>query len=93
MQITHFEKSGPRNDPRNFDLSKWDRIGQTWWYRKYGDIEIYLSSDAGLNWEISQMKHGENMVKPVYISNFDDAYAEATRLCEFHEKAQLTFPG
>jgi hypothetical protein len=90
MRATHVEVNGPRNNPKNFDLSEWDQVDDTWWYRKSGDIEIHLSSDLGLSWEISQVKQGENIVNPLYTPQFDDAFAEATRLFEFHEKVRAT---
>lgn len=90
VRVTHIEATGARNDPSNFDLSEWDQIDDTWWYRKSGDIEIHLSSDPDLSWEISQVKQGENIVIPLYMPNFDDAYAEAVRLFEFHEKARTS---
>jgi hypothetical protein len=88
--LTHVEKAGPWNDPRNFDLSKWDQVESTWWYRKSGEVEIRLSSDPGLNWEVSQMKSGEALSTPLYTPNFDDALAEATRIFAFHERARAS---
>lgn len=90
VRASHIEATGARNDPRNFDLSDWDQIDDTWWCIKSGEIEIHLSSDPGLSWEVSQMKQEENIVAPLYIPIFGDAYAEAVRLYDIHEKARVS---